>query len=81
MSAMEDDLNNAISSVMARHEQGGLVTKWVALIETVADDGVFGLWTATSDGLKAWDTVGMLGHGLDLQRAKTFASVAGLLDD
>jgi hypothetical protein len=81
MTPMEEDLNNAISEVIARHEQGGFVTRWVTIIETIADDGTSGLWTATSEGLKAWDTVGMLGYGLDLQRAATFASVTGLDQD
>ena len=80
MSPMEEDLNHAIAEVIQRHEDGGLVTRWVALVETIDTDGKAGLWTMTSDGLKAWDTVGILGHGLDLQRAQTIGLVTGLID-
>lgn len=80
MSPLEEDLNHAIAEVIQRHEQGALVTRWVALIETIDSDGHPGLWTTTSDGLKAWDTVGMLGHAMDLQRAQTLGHVTGLLD-
>lgn len=79
MSPMEEDLNHAIADVIRRHEDGGLVTRWVCLIETIDSQGTAGLWTATSDGLKAWDTVGMLGHALDLQRAQTIGLATGLL--
>lgn len=67
---IEVELNNAISDVIAKHENG-FVTKWVALIETTAPDGSRGLWTMTSSEVKAWDTVGMLQHGLHLQQAQT----------
>lgn len=81
MSPMEEDLAHAIAEVIQKHEAGGLVTRWVCLIETIGTEGTAGLWTATSDGLKAWDTVGMLGHALDLQRAQTIGRVTGLIDD
>lgn len=80
MSPLEEDLNHAIAEVIQRHETGALVTRWVALIETIGHDGQAGLWTTTSSGLKAWDTVGMLGHALDLQRAQTIGLATGLLD-
>lgn len=80
MSPLEEDLNNSIAEVIQRHEEGGLVTRWVALIETIGTDGKAGLWTTTSDGLKAWDTEGMLGHALTLQRAATFGLSTGLIE-
>lgn len=80
MSPMEEDLNHAIAGVIQRHEEGGLVTRWVCLVETIDNTGRAGLWTMTSDGLKAWDTVGMLGHAMDLQRAQTIGLTTGLLD-
>lgn len=81
MSPMEEDLNHAIAEVIQKHEANGFVTRWVCLIESIDTDGTAGLWTAVSDGLKAWDTVGMLGHAMDLQRAKTIGLVTGLIDD
>ena len=68
--AIEADLGQAIADTLAKHE-GGFVTKWVALIETVDPDGERGLWAATSDDVKAWDTMGLLQYGLQLQVAQT----------
>jgi hypothetical protein len=78
---METDLNNAIAEVISKHEERGLVTKWIALIETLDAEGARGMWTATSDGLTAWDTDGMLHHALNLQKAETLGFVLGLFGD
>lgn len=78
MSPLEEDLNHAIAEVLARHETS-MVTRWIALVETIDDSGATGLWTMTSEGIKAWDTVGMLGHALDIQRAQTFGYTTGLI--
>lgn len=67
--AIEREIGHAISDVLSRHENG-FVTKWIALVETVDGDGQRGLWTATSDDLKAWDTCGLLTHALHLQQAQ-----------
>ncbi|PWR08588.1 hypothetical protein DKT68_15340 [Micromonospora acroterricola] len=68
--AIERDLADAIANVLAEHEKS-MVTKWVALVESMDADGDRGLWTLTSDGVKAWDTVGLLQHGLHIQQAQT----------
>lgn len=73
MTPMEEDLNNAIADVISKHENQGLVTKWVALIETINEHSERGMWTATSDDVTAWDIHGMLAHGLEIQKAQTFA--------
>lgn len=67
---LERAIGGAIDAAVGEHE-GGLVTKWVALVESVNPDGERGLWTMTSDGVMAWDTVGLLQHGLHLQMAQT----------
>ncbi len=67
--AIEREIGKAIADVLARHE-GGFVTKWLALVETVDGLGQRGLWTATSDDLKAWDTCGLLTHALHLQQSQ-----------
>lgn len=59
----------AIGDGVSEHE-GGFVTKWVALVESVDPEGARGLWTLTSDDVMAWDTVGLLQHGLHLQQAQ-----------
>lgn len=70
---LEGAVGAAIDAAVGEHERG-FVTKWVALVETVAPDGTRGLWTMTSDDLKAWDTVGLLQHALHLQQAQTLAA-------
>lgn len=70
--AIERDLADAIAAVLAKHETS-MVTKWVALIETMDQDGERGMWTMTSDNVKAWDTTGMLMHGLHIQQAQITA--------
>lgn len=67
---LEQAIGDAIDSSVGEHE-GGLVTKWVALVESVGPDGDRGLWTMTSAGVMAWDTVGLLQHALHLQQRQT----------
>jgi hypothetical protein len=67
---LERAIGDAIDAAVGQHE-GGLVTKWIALVESVNSEGTRGLWTMTSDGVMAWDTVGMLQHALHLQFAQT----------
>jgi hypothetical protein len=67
---LERAIGDAIDQAVGQHE-GGLVTKWVALVESVGPDGDRGLWTMTSRGVMAWETKGLLQHGLDLQLAQT----------
>lgn len=64
---LERTIGDAIDTAVGQHE-GGLVTKWVALVDS---DGERGLWTMTSQGVKAWDTVGLIQHALHLQQAQT----------
>lgn len=67
--AIEAAIGAAIEQTVRDHE-GGFVTKWVALVESAGPDGTRGLWTLTSDDMMAWDTVGMLQHGLHLMAAQ-----------
>jgi hypothetical protein len=73
---VEREIGEAISAVLARHDKS-MVIKWVALVEAMDGDGERALWTLTSDDLKAWDTVGLLQHGLHLQHAGTLAARIG----
>jgi hypothetical protein len=67
---IEERVNAAIEATVGELEHG-IVTKWVAIVETVNPDGERGLWTMTSNGVKAWDTVGLLQHGMHLQMRQT----------
>lgn len=84
MSELRDDLeaaiDKAINEAVGTHERG-FVTKWVALIETVDPEGERGLWTFTSEDVKAWDTVGLLQHGLHIQHGQTLMPYLGEADD
>lgn len=73
---LEKAVGAAIDEAIGQHERG-FVTKWVALVESVDPDGERGLWTMTSEDVKAWDTVGLLQHGLHLQHAQTLAAKIG----
>lgn len=71
---IERELNDAIAEVLARHEKS-MVTKWVAMVETMDSNGVRGLWPMTSPDVKAWDITGMLLHGLHLEQAQIYNGV------
>lgn len=77
---IEQDLAEAIATVLAKHEQS-MVIKWVALIEVMGSSGGRSLWTMTSDGVMAWDTVGLLQHGLHIQQAQTLAGLGEADED
>ena len=67
--AIRADLGQAIADVLAKHE-GGFVTKWVALIETVGPDGDRGLWVTAANDAMPWDTIGMLQYALNVETAQ-----------
>lgn len=64
--AIEAAVNEAIEKVIRDHE-GGFTIRWVALVETAGPDGSRGVWTMTSPDVKAWDTLGLLEYGKQLQ--------------
>lgn len=78
---MTDDfaerLENSIGSALGDM----LVTKWVALVETIEEDGPRALYIAGSDGLQAWDTQGMLKYALAREDAAVAADLLRDLDD
>lgn len=71
--AIERDMADAIATVLARHERS-MPNRWLALIETIDEDGERGLWTLTSLGMMAWDTVGLLQYATHLQLARTISN-------
>lgn len=70
MSDIEDDLAAALAEVTAKHERS-MVTRWVVVVETIDAEGERGVWMVADLQAKAWDTVGLLGHALNVQRAQT----------
>lgn len=63
---MQSEIGEAIDATV-RSREHGVVTRWIAVVETVGPDGFRGLWTMTSDELTAWETLGMLGYALAMQ--------------
>lgn len=72
--AIQEEIAAAIANVLARRE-GGFVLNWVAIIESVDDQGERGLWRLTADSAKPWDTVGLLTHALQVMQAQTQAAI------
>lgn len=66
--AIERDLNQAISDVLSRHEKS-MVTRWVAMVEIMDENGDRGIWTFTAPEATAWDTLGMLTYGIQMEQA------------
>lgn len=56
---LNKQLAEAIEGVFQRVE-GGIVTKWLLIAETVGPDGERRLWANMSDDLKPWELIGML---------------------
>lgn len=65
---MRDALHAAIAEVV-REKEHGLVTKWIALVESIDEDGERGIWMCASDGIKRWESLGMLQHALTIDQA------------
>lgn len=54
-----DRLHDAISTVI-RDEARVMVTRWVALVEVIDEDGQPQMWSLTSPRLAMWDQIGMV---------------------
>jgi hypothetical protein len=67
--AIERDLHNAVADVLAHHETS-MVTKWIILVEVVDEAGDRGMWTFTSPGATAWDSLGMLTYATQMEQAQ-----------
>lgn len=63
---LQADLHAALSSVLNDHDTDGpcYLTRFVVLAEVVDKDGARALWQVAADGMKRWDTLGLLQHAL-----------------
>lgn len=74
--AIQAEVGKAIADILSRDGRE-FTTRWVAVVETVDEQGQRGLWPMTSDDLMAWDTCGLLTHALHLQQAQTLRDGEG----
>jgi hypothetical protein len=49
--------------------EGEMVTRWVALVEVLDTDGQRAVYSLASSDAKAWDTLGLLTYGVQLEQA------------
>lgn len=62
-----DRIGLALSSALAEDDE--MVTRWVAVIETIDTDGDRALWTMAPDGTQSWDALGMLTFAVQREQA------------
>ena len=61
-------VEHAISDALRQSDE--MVTRWVALIESVDTDGKRGLFMLANEDAKAWDTLGMLGYAIQCEQSR-----------
>lgn len=68
---IRDELQNAINTVMANRVE--MTGHWVALVESYDEEGHRSVYISSDREAKAWDTMGLLEYGRDLERAEVIA--------
>ena len=63
--SISDRLAAALDSAVA--DSGEMITKWCAMVESIDANGERGLWTLTSADTYAWDVLGMLTYGMQME--------------
>lgn len=56
----ETRLDNAFKETL---DEGEMILRWVAIAEVIDKDGERGLYTMTSPGIQAWESLGLLEFG------------------
>jgi hypothetical protein len=62
-------VESAIANALAESDE--MVTRWVALIESVDTDGKRGLFLLSNEDAKAWENIGMLGYALQCEQSRS----------
>lgn len=73
--ALEAALDQSISDVLAT--AGHMVNRWIAIVEVVDESGDRACWTFTADGMKRWDSLGLLQYGLVAEQTADIAEGPG----
>jgi hypothetical protein len=65
---LQRSINEAIGSALRGNSE--MATKWLALVEVMDGDGERALYMTTSDGMKAWDSLGLLMFGVQHEQSQ-----------
>lgn len=72
MPDMEETLSERLAAAIEevfRRVEGGIVTRWVLVAESVGPEGDRGLWCQRSKDMHPWEFLGMLDFALEVERA------------
>ncbi|MBN6054498.1 hypothetical protein JYK22_21330, partial [Nonomuraea sp. RK-328] len=68
--AIQADFHAALSEVINRHEPSkAYLTRFVVLAEVVDGEGERMVWQVAADGMRAWDTLGLLDYARSVEYA------------
>jgi hypothetical protein len=64
---IRDAVGGAISQAVAGEAE--MVTRWVVLAEVLSSDGERACYCLTPEDARAWDTLGLLTYGVQIEQA------------
>lgn len=67
----DDDATVAIGELFSRSQPGSMVTKFLIIAVVIDEDGDEVISTFTSQGLKRWDSLGMLAFAQQVEDGRT----------
>jgi hypothetical protein len=71
-SKLQANLHAAVQQAIADQEgQATYLMRFVVLAEIVDSNGERAVWQVAADGMKRWDTLGMLDHARAVEHAAT----------
>ena len=68
--ALRDGVHAALCDALAGK---AMVTKLVALVEVIEESGDRVVWSLASDGMRSWETLGLLKFGEQIEAAEMVA--------
>ena len=76
-----EDMQSKVADAIANAFSGGhFVTKWVAVVEVLQEDGERALWTLANDSCESWDISGLLHHAVGMEQAQlSLAAMSAML--
>lgn len=68
--ALSDVAQSALAQAINDHDHAMLI-KYVALCEVIETSGERAMWILATDGMKPWESIGLIEYAHDLERAAT----------